>query len=150
MNHQVQNFKEIKNKIDSIDFSRVIEKMVKHLGWLREDANKTCQYYRNYLFLNIKYGQEYKFIPPSEDIDEFWHNHILDTESYAQDCQKIFGEFFHHYPYFGIDGKTDFKCLYDAFEQTQKLHFQEFGEKIVPTKSKFPPFLYRILKKFEK
>lgn len=135
--------------IHQIDFSRIINKLTTYEGWLIEDAINTCKQYKNFLFLNKKYQHEYTDLPPSEDIDNFWHSHILDTEAYVRDCEKIFGRYMHHYPYFGIDEKSDMGSLNEAFAITQKLYSEEFGEKIVATKSKYPSFIYGLLKKFE-
>lgn len=116
--------------IDTIDFSMIIKKMVEHQGWLQKEAETVCRLYQNFLFLNKKYGGVYPELPPSEDIDEFWHNHILDTKNYRKDCEIIFGAYFDHYPYFGIDGHTTSANLESAFETVQKLHFKEYGEQI--------------------
>lgn len=139
----------VKNYIDAIDFSKIIDKLVNYNGWLKEDATLTCQQYRNFLFLSKKYSDEKIQLPPSEDIDEFWHNHILDTEIYIKDCQAIFGGYWHHYPYFGIDDNSDMTTLNLAFEKTNSLYFNEFGHHIVSTKSRYPTFVYYLLKKLE-
>lgn len=116
----------IKKYIDEIDFSMIIDKMVKHQKWRRSDAEAVCQLYRNFLFLQKKYGDKHS-LPPSEEVDEFWHNHILDTKKYRHDCEMIFGRYNDHYPYFGIDDKTNLNDLNNAFEEMQKLHQLEFG-----------------------
>jgi hypothetical protein len=85
-----------KTHIYAIDFSRIIDKMVQHQGWRYKDALKVSEQYRNYLFLNKKYA-EGEPLPPSEDIDEFWHNHILDTKQYRRDCNAIFGQYYDQY-----------------------------------------------------
>lgn len=117
-----------KQAIENLDFSMIINKMVAHQGWDLDEAEEACRLYRNWLFLTAKYPG--KALPPSEDIDEFWHNHILDTKKYRTDCQAVFGEFRDHYPYFGIDGTTTMVDLKDAFEETNRLHFEEFGDYI--------------------
>lgn len=135
-NHSVSEIAALKDYIFAIDFSNIIEKMVSHQKWRRNEAEKTCELYRNFLYLNVKYP-EYAPLPPSEDIDEFWHNHILDTKKYIQDCQVIFGGYFHHYPYFGIDGVSTMKDLQQSFQKTQELHHQEFGEYIYAVRRNF-------------
>jgi hypothetical protein len=37
-------------------------------------------------------------VRPSEDVDVVWHEHVLDTEKYAADCQNFLGFFLHHKP----------------------------------------------------
>lgn len=115
-----------KNYINSIDFTGVIDRMVKRKGWLRKDANLACRLYRNYLFLMKKYGQEY-VLPPSQDIDDFWHNHILDTEKYQTDCQAIFGKFLHHDPDLKQLSGSSAKAK-SAFSVMLDLYSREFGE----------------------
>ncbi|MCD6055891.1 MAG: hypothetical protein K0R12_853, partial [Gammaproteobacteria bacterium] len=94
---------------NQIDFSKIIAKMVDHLGWQAWEADKMCQMYKNFLFLIFlhRYQGNTDMLSPSEDIDEFWHLHILDTQQYAKDCDRLFGKRLEHYPYLGIDGKTN-------------------------------------------
>ncbi len=143
------SLEEAKVYIDSLDFSAIINKLVKYSGWSQADASTISQLYRNYLFLNKKYRAQYGMLPPSLEIDEFWHNHILDTRKYHIDSQAIFGEYFHHYPYFGIDGRTTPADAEAAFEILQKLHYQEFGDYIYQVRSqiKWPSFR-NIFKRF--
>lgn len=143
------SLEEAKKYIDAIDFSQMIDKLIHESGWLKEDVEQTCSQYRNFLFLNKKYHAEVGVLPPSEDIDEFWHSHILDTHAYIRDCEAIFGNYMHHYPYFGIDDKSDMTTLNNAFEITKKLYLKEFGEPILPTRSKYPTVIYFILKKIQ-
>ncbi|MDR3490452.1 MAG: hypothetical protein P4M12_00250 [Gammaproteobacteria bacterium] len=137
-----------KDYIDSIDFSLIIEKMVKNDGWRRSDALATSELYRHFLYLNKKYLSD-AILPPSEDIDEFWHYHILDTQKYINDCEAIFGRYFHHYPYLVLDHQLNQSGLTQAFEVTQNLHIVEFGEPIFATRSRYSSCLYRFLKLFE-
>lgn len=147
INRQSPSLAQARSYIYSIDFTSIVNKLIKHNGWLSKDAHNTCLLYRNFLYLNKKYQQQLGALPPSEDIDEFWHNHILDTEKYERDCHAIFGRFFHHYPYLGIDDKTNLDDLYRAFSTTQNLYLKEFGEKIHPTKSRYPKVFYSLLVK---
>lgn len=122
-----------KDMIMNLDFSMIINKMVSHQGWSKKDAEEVCRLYKNYLFLCVKYPDQ--SLPPSEDVDEFWHNHVLDTIKYRKDCDILFGKYRDHYPYFGIDGKTSMQDLSNAFDITQKLHMEEFGEYIYEIRS---------------
>lgn len=146
--HSVTDWKQAQQMINALDFSLILDKMIKHNGWLESDALETCQQYKNYLFLIKKYGKESRF-PPSDDIDEFWHSHILDTKKYIEDCNKIFGSYLHHYPYFGIDGQTNDADLSSSFAALQKVYAQEFGGVITATRSRFPKWIYVFLKKLE-
>lgn len=132
---RIPSLDEAKKHIDSIDFSKIINKMMKKDRWKKSDAESICKYYRNFLYLTKKYNQEYGQLPPSEEVDEFWHNHILDTEQYIKDSDAIFGKYLHHYPYFGMDEKSNEKDLQNAFDRMQNLYEKEFGERIYRVRS---------------
>lgn len=127
-NQKISSLEEAKAYIYSINFSQIIDKMIKKDKWKRSEAETLCQYYRNFLYLTKKYNQEDAQLPPSDEIDEFWHNHILDTEKYIKDCNAIFGRYLQHYPYFGIDDKSNMQDLQKAFDNMQRLYKQEFGD----------------------
>lgn len=126
----------LKKAIWDIDLSMVISKMMNSHGWSKEDADEACVLYRNYLFLLAKYPK--KSLPPSQDIDEFWHNHILDTKKYRAECDKIFGKYMDHKPSYFLENKeTEMKALESGFQETQRLHFEEFGEHIYEIRGPF-------------
>ncbi|EAY29877.1 glycine-rich domain-containing protein [Microscilla marina] len=64
-------------------------------------------------------------------MDQMWHYHILDTLAYHQDCEKVFGGYMHHYPYFGMRGSQDAQNLADVFEKTKDLYLELFDEEMV-------------------
>jgi len=97
-------------------------------GWSVETADKAEAKYKKWLFLKLKY--ENVLIPPPKDIDTFWHGHILDTQAYMRDTAAIFGQYVHHYPYFGMRGKADHQKLLDAFENTKRIYREEYGEDV--------------------
>ena len=97
-------------------------------GWTPAQADAVEHWYRRFLILNLKYPKD--SIVPNSLVDTFWHYHILDTMKYADDCQDIFGHFFHHFPYFGMRGDEDAKNLEKAFDQTKDLFHSEFGESL--------------------
>ena len=118
----------IDSSIGAIDFSRLRHKIMKEEKWSEEKCiNAESQYKK---WLTIKKENPNVDIVPSKFIDEFWHYHILDTRSYAYDCNNVFGYFLHHYPYFGIYGEEDEQNLNDAFVETCKLYEERFGEKM--------------------
>ena len=128
-----------KKYINELDFSPIINKLITRHKWLKIEAEETCKQYRRYLYLLKKYAKnsDQPSFPPSDDIDEFWHHHILDTKKYQQDCQAIFGRYLHHYPYFGADSKTTITDLQSAFEKTKNLYLKEFNEELPSTRYRF-------------
>lgn len=95
-------------------------------GWTNLFADAVEKDYRRFLFLNAKHKDA--ILVPSKLVDKFWHSHILDTRKYVNDTEELFGEFFHHFPYFGIRGEEDEVRHRNAFTETQKLWMLEFGE----------------------
>ena len=59
-----------------------------------------------------------------------WHYHILDTSKYMSDCQNIFGNYLHHFPYLGMRGEKDRGALIECFEETKKVYQQHFGSEM--------------------
>lgn len=130
---------QVKQYIYEIDFSRIIEKITQpdplvSACWDVSEVDQAVVYYKNFLYLNKKYAGDYPIIPPSLEVDEIWHHHILDTREYIKDCMNIFGGYFHHFPYFGLRSNDDYENLNDTFEITQSLHKKEFGEYIYQVK----------------
>jgi hypothetical protein len=82
--------------------------------------------YRKFLALHLAYPQSE--IVPCKLVDEFWHTHILDTRAYHEDCDAIFGEYLHHFPYFGMRGEADAQALQDAYDDTLEHYRGAFSE----------------------
>lgn len=113
-------------KIDRLDFVKIKDKLcLEDDGkWSREKADEAEKFYKMFLKLHVLYPNA--TIVPSKLIDGMWHAHILDTKRYHKDCQAIFGEYMHHYPYFGVE--DDRKELEEAFSFTMALFQEHFGE----------------------
>lgn len=126
--------KEAKHFLNEIDFTYIIdiltgqEKTYNSLDWAESRAKKAVRAYKNWLYLKRKYYSE--LLPPSKEVDHVWHLHMLFTERYHKDSNRIFGEYLHHFPYFGLRGKSDLNNLIRAFEQTKKLYQEEYNEEI--------------------
>ena len=96
-------------------------------GWSIEFTKEVSEEYKKYLHLCKKFPE--KAIVPSTYVDDFWHMHILDTIKYEEDCNFVFGEFLHHFPYFGMRGEDDAKNLSKAWAETLSLYESEFESK---------------------
>ena len=94
-------------------------------GWTLEQANLIETEYRRFLYLM----KAFPHVPtaPLEDVDTFWHYHILDTMKYARDCEQAFGYFVHHYPYLGLVGENGMELLQQAGEHMRALYESTFG-----------------------
>ena len=99
---------EMLSSIAAIDFTMIKMKLMdteEGAGWSAEHCERVELEYRRYLSLSCQYPE--KAIVTSNVVDNFWHFHILDTQAYEEDCERTFGYFLHHYPYFGMRGEQD-------------------------------------------
>ena len=97
-------------------------------GWTREYADSIEAAYKTYLTMLVKHPDDAEDIMLSEDVDEFWHTHILQTTKYANDCQNVFGNFLHHDPHIGERTAADLKKRAALAEKTRELYAREFGD----------------------
>lgn len=118
--------------IENLDFSMVKLKLQdtdEGQGWSPEKCDEAEIEYKRFLALKRKYPE--LDIVPNREVDSFWHQHILDTQAYHNDCFEVFGYFVHHFPYFGMKDAQDAQNLTDAFEETKRLYEKHFGESYV-------------------
>jgi len=95
-------------------------------GWDDAQLDLAEQEYRRFLALQLMHPTTE--VVPCHLVDEIWHQHILDTHAYAEDCQRIVGFFLHHFPYFGMRGEQDAADLMDAYGSTLDRYQRNFGE----------------------
>src|SRR5882672_4401302 len=129
MNQEIRPVAQVLAAIDRLDLDCIKLKLMDHEeghGWSREYADQMEIAYRRFLALMSKFPEE--TIAPTKDIDKFWHGHILDTMKYAEDCERVFGYFLHHFPYFGMRGAEDAAQQAQADKDMHRLYEQEFGE----------------------
>jgi hypothetical protein len=117
-------------RVAAVDLSMVKMKLQdpeEGKGWTPEECEDAEVEYKRFLTLNLLHPTS---IVPTIVMDTMWHYHILDTRAYHHDCQTLFGEYFHHFPYFGMRGEEDEQNLNRAFETTQQIYEEAFGEPI--------------------
>ncbi len=112
-------------QVEELDFTLLKHKLVEEKGWTAEMCDEVEGLYCKFLALNLRYPN--RKICPSGPIDDFWHAHILDTQAYAADCERLFGRMLHHYPYFGMRGPDDRAALEQAFSESIELFILHFG-----------------------
>lgn len=117
-------------KIDELDLSMVKFKICLPVeqggeGWTSEEAEYGELWYKRFLKLRLMRDG----CVPTRTIDAMWHAHILETRKYHEDCDRIFGHYEHHFPYFGLRGEQDALELQKAFQRTTALFEEFFGEK---------------------
>ena len=95
-------------------------------GWTRAYADSIEVAYKNYLTMLVKYQDDAEDILLSEDVDEFWHTHILQTIKYTEDCETVFGKYLHHTPHVGELTEADLEKRAAQAEKTRRLYGDEF------------------------
>ena len=85
---------ELWSRIADMDLSPVVTQLVTYLGWSAERAAAAEQRYRRFFYLKATLPEGNA--SPTTEIDEFWHQHILNTRRYASDSQRIYDRFIHH------------------------------------------------------
>jgi hypothetical protein len=114
---------------EELELNSVRDALIEKQGWSLERAEAArAEYVRFLTLLQRKPG--FTLIPwrnkeGQDDLDQFWHQHILDTAKYAADCNALFGRMIHHNPHL-VRGSGDET---DAVEKTQRLYARTFGSK---------------------
>lgn len=110
------------------NFKLAIEKIlqIKQGEWSLDRAQKAVDNYKRYMAVTKALGGVQ--LVPNGDIDEIWHIHILDTRAYMKDCNNLFGEYLHHYPYFGMLGEENEWQWLDVQSASESLWHELFGE----------------------
>lgn len=116
------------SKLKTLDLAPIAFTLQRH-GWTYQQITGAMGRYL--LFLMLIYLYPNSKIVPTQEIDQVWHHHILDTSKYAEDCQMLFGHFVHHFPYFGYRDDADHQQWQTAFTETQQLFAQNFGAGLI-------------------
>jgi len=87
-----------KRHIRNLDLSSVRAKLMETQGWSRDHAEEVESGYKRFLYALAHKEPEDMLSPPNQEIDEFWHQHILDTRKYREDCNTVFGHYIDHTP----------------------------------------------------
>lgn len=83
-------------KIQQLDLQGIFDRMIVKYKWSKRRTEKAVREYREFLYISQVLETS---LSPTTEADEIWHQHILHTKKYADDCQILFGEFLHHYPF---------------------------------------------------
>lgn len=87
-----------KRHIQNLDLASIRAKLVTKEGWSAEQALKVEGDYKRFLYALAHKRPDDILSPPTQEIDEFWHQHILDTRKYREDCILVFGHYVDHTP----------------------------------------------------
>lgn len=121
------SIKDAKKYIEQLNLNYIVEAMTSAdyvlPRWTLEDAHYCCQLYKNFLLLQKIHFTEN--LVPTRQIDEFWHNHILHTQEYTNDCLQIFGVYLHHNP---ASPNGNGQELADNYLKTKEYYYKEFNQ----------------------
>lgn len=120
------NSDDLKTKVFGLDLEPIKFKLIKEHNWTLEKADEVEQPYKAFLYLAAKHPEQ--SLVPTRLVDEMWHTHILDTAKYAEDSQRLFGKFLHHWPYSGLLGADDLSLQIERRDTTSSLVKAEFGQ----------------------
>jgi hypothetical protein len=93
--------------------------------WSREKREAEARRYEKFLRLAAKHPG--KRATPTQEIDEFWHLHMLHPAAYYKDCVRLFGYIFDHDGGFGT-GAGELPVLKSAFREFAARWEGEYGE----------------------
>lgn len=120
--------KSVQHAVEALDLDSIKTRLMNAAsgeGWSREQADTAAQEYRRFLCLNKMYPDVE--LAPYEDVDMFWHYHILDTRKYAADCKLVFGYFLHHCPHAIANGEDDMQRRIESGKRIGILYEATFG-----------------------
>jgi len=110
-----------------LDLERFVNKVLRdYPGHFKDEttARAAIAEYRCMLYLIQKFPDAP--VVPSKLVDLIWHEHILDTQQYKQDSQRLFGRYIHHAPAFGDNENEAVKAEKEAMLQDQAEMFRKY------------------------
>lgn len=109
-----------------IDLQSVRDAMVSRHGWVPERADAARVEYLKFLAI-LRRKPSFPVVPwltdGRDDLDQFWHQHILDTVKYSRDCHHLFGKLIHHDPHLKKGSKEEV----EAAKKTKDAYISSCG-----------------------
>lgn len=105
--------------IMELDLDPIAYKVCRDEGWCLTDVDAAVLEYRAFLQV-VRDAEPGFFAAPTKAIDIVWHHHILDTQKYFSDTEKLFGRYLHHYPYSGVFGDRDAEQQSERGNETRR------------------------------
>jgi hypothetical protein len=85
---------ELWKRVAAIDLSPMVGQLVNYRDWTAERAAAAERRYRRFFYLKAALPDGNA--SPTPEVDEFWHQHIINTRAYEPDCLRVAGRFLHH------------------------------------------------------
>lgn len=84
------------------DLSDVTERVHRRRGFDEEEAEELEKKFRKFSLMVLEErgpdDDPDREISPADDLDEYWHEFLLDTRRYQEYCDYVFDYFVHHNP----------------------------------------------------
>lgn len=101
-------------------------------SWSRECCLRAVEEYKKFVFLAAVADHS---VVPSDQVDQVWHLHLLDSQAYWEDfCPNVLGLKLHHRPARG--GSQERESMHRLYRATIDRYRQFFGE---PPPDLWPP-----------
>ncbi len=110
--------------LPAFNLDRIMARVAKeNPDWSQDRLDTAELNYRRFVYM-VKMDKKRGALQPTADVDHVWHNHIMFTKQYAEDCSTYLGRFMHHEP---------FDEVFQAFAPTYtaELFRRLFGEDYV-------------------
>ena len=79
--------------------AKLLKRCIELLAWRVDFAMHVLLAYKDFLASKVSIGDfEGTMVEPSMPIYQMWSQHILDTASYSEDCELLFGRVIHYDP----------------------------------------------------
>ncbi len=109
-------------KVESLDLTVVTKRFKERYAITDDNALSAIEAdYRRFLILVLE-NPEDGIVPWSQVIDDYWHEHILNTKKYYEDCMVLKGGLIHHNP----DVPKGTPKHSDLFGRTKQLYYNRF------------------------
>jgi hypothetical protein len=83
-------------------------------GWSEQHAAGAIAHYERWMNDTVRAAQTRRNPPPTLDVDEVWHAHVLHSREYTAWSAALIGRFLHHEPNMPPPGWQDGKGLSDS------------------------------------
>lgn len=110
----------------------LFERCKRLLGWDNTFCTLICAAYREFIDCK-RFWRDWNatLLSPSIPVDQMWHQHLLDTQRYFDDCQLLVGRMIHHNP----DGDVDAAARALRIQRTKDLLAARNGAEILKSRA---------------
>lgn len=123
--HTLSNFHKVDldPKTALQDWTFLRDRVVEEHGWTEVKAEAAIFEYLR--FLRLLGEAPSMELVASEAVDLVWHEHLLDTTNYAEDCFRLFGRFMHHRRARNEAERAD---IPNGYERSKRVYRARYGQ----------------------